>query len=57
MSTVFDRTVRIRTEQRLVYISGATSTTAKERTILVQKENRVVVPKRETTAADRTVKV
>ena len=57
MSTVFDRTVRVRTEQRLVYINGATATTAKERTILVQKETRVVVPKRETTAADRTVKV
>jgi len=57
MSTTFDRTVRVRTEQRLVYINGATATTAKERTILVQKENRVVVPKRETTAADRTVKV
>lgn len=57
MSTVFDRTVRVRTEQRLVYINGSTTTTAKERTILVQKENRVVVPKRETTAADRTVKV
>lgn len=57
MSTVFDRTVRVRTEQRLVYINGATATTAKERTIIVQKETRVVVPKRETTAADRTVKV
>ena len=57
MSTAFDRTVRVRTEQRLVYVGGATATTAKERTILVQKENRVVVPKRETTAADRTVKV
>ena len=57
MSTVFDRTVRVRTEQRLVYINGATTTTAKERTILVQKENRVVVPKRKTTAADRIVKV
>lgn len=57
MSTAFDRTVRVRTEQRLVYVGGDTATTAKERTILVQKENRVVVPKRETTAADRTVKV
>jgi hypothetical protein len=57
MFTVFDRTVRVRTEQRLVYVGGATATTAKERTIIVQKENRVVVPKRETTAADRTVKV
>lgn len=57
MSTTFDRTVRVRTEQRLVYIDGATTTTAKERTAIVQKENRVVVPKRETTTADRTVKV
>jgi len=57
MSTVFDRTVRVRTEQRLVYVGGATATTTKERTAIVQKENRVVVPKRETTAADRTVKV
>ena len=57
MSTAFDRTVRVRTEQRLVYVGGDTATTAKERTILVQKETRVVVPKRETTAADRTVKV
>ena len=57
MSTGFDRTIRVRSEQRLVYIDGTTTTTAKERTILVQKETRVVVPKRETTAADRTVKV
>ena len=57
MSTTFDRTVRVRTEQRLVYIDGTTTTTAKERTAIVQKENRVVVPKRKTTAADRTVKV
>lgn len=57
MSTAFDRTVRVRTEQRLVYINGATTTTAKERTAIVQKESRVVIPKRETTASDRTVKV
>jgi len=57
MSTVFDRTVIVRTEQRLVYINGATTTTVKERTAIVQKESRVVIPKRETTAADRTVKV
>ena len=57
MSTTFDRTVRVRTEQRLVYINGATTTTAKERTAIVQKESRVVIPKRETTASDRTVKV
>ena len=57
MSTGFDRTIRVRSEQRLVYIDGATTTTTKERTIIVQKETRVVVPKRETTAADRTVKV
>ena len=57
MSTTFDRTIRVRTEQRLVYVDGATTTTTKERTAIVQKENRVVVPKRETTAADRTVKV
>jgi len=57
MSTAFDRTVRVRTEQRLVYINGVTTTTVKERTAIVQKESRVVIPKRETTAADRTVKV
>ena len=57
MSTGFDRTVRVRTEQRLVYIDGATTTTTKERTTIVQKENRVVLPKRETTASDRTIRV
>lgn len=57
MSTAFDRTVRVRTEQRLVYINGATTTTVKERTAIVQKESRIVIPKRETTAADRTVRV
>ncbi len=57
MSTGFDRTIRVRSEQRLVYIDGATTTTAKERTAIVQKENRVVGPNKETTAADRTVKV
>jgi len=57
MSTAFDRTIRVRTEQRLVYIDGATTTTTKERTIIVQKENRVVLPKRETTALDRTIRV
>ena len=57
MSTTFDRTIRVRSEQRLVYIDGATATTAKERTIIVQKENRVVLPKRETTTSDRTIRV
>tara|TARA_R100001480_G_scaffold148331_2_gene147633 strand:+ start:170 stop:346 length:177 start_codon:yes stop_codon:yes gene_type:complete len=57
MSTTFDRTIRVRPEQRLIYIDGATTTTTKERTIIVQKENRVVFPKRETTALDRTIRV
>tara|TARA_R100000995_G_scaffold84920_1_gene65847 strand:- start:3462 stop:3638 length:177 start_codon:yes stop_codon:yes gene_type:complete len=57
MSTGFDRTIRVRSEQRLVYIDGATTTTTKERTIIVQKENRVVLPKRETTALDRTIRI
>ena len=57
MFTTFDRTIRVRSEQRLVYIDGATTTTTKERTVIVQKENRVVFPKRETTASDRTIRV
>ena len=57
MSTGFDRTIRVRSEQRLVYIDGETTTTTKERTIIVQKENRVVLPKRETTALDRTIRI
>jgi len=54
-STQFERTVLIRSQNRIVYIDPATLTTAKERTVIVEQQDRRVSIERKPTSADRVV--
>ena len=54
-STQFERTVLIRSQSRIVYIDPATLTTAKERTVIVEQQDRRVSVERKPTSADRVV--
>jgi len=54
-STPFERTVLIRSQNRIVYIDPATLTSSSDRTIIVEQQNRLVSIKRKPTSADRVV--
>ena len=54
-STQFERTVLVRSQSRIVYIDPATLTTTKERTIIVEQQDRRVSIERKPTSADRVV--
>jgi len=54
-STPFERTVLIRSQNRIVYIDPATLTTSKERTAIVEQQDRRVSIERKPTSADRVV--
>ncbi len=54
-STQFERTVLIRSQNRIVYIDPATLTTSKERTAIVEQQDRRVSIERKPTSADRVV--
>ena len=54
-STRFERTVLIRSQNRIVYIDPATLTTSKERTAIVEQQDRRISIERKPTSADRVV--
>jgi len=54
-STQFERTVLVRSQSRIVFIDPATLTSASDRTIIVEQQNRLVSIKRKPTSADRVV--
>ena len=54
-STQFERTVLVRSQSRIVYIDPVTLTSASDRTIIVEQQNRLVSIKRKPTSADRVV--
>tara|TARA_R110002012_G_scaffold321451_1_gene549261 strand:- start:1327 stop:1512 length:186 start_codon:yes stop_codon:yes gene_type:complete len=54
-STPFERTVLIRSQNRIVYIDPATLTTSKERTAIVEQQDRRISIERKPTSADRVV--
>ena len=54
-STQFERTVLVRSQSRIIYIDPATLTTSKERTVIVEQQDRRVSVERKPTSADRVV--
>ena len=55
MSTAAERTVRVRSENRFVFVDRDRLDTSKGRTVRVPEENRTVKVERQETAGDRTV--
>ena len=54
-STQFERTVLVRSQSRIVYIDPATLTSSKDRTVIVEQQDRRVSVERKPTSADRVV--
>ena len=50
-----ERTVLVRSQNRLVFVDSQTTTSSKDRTVTVEKQNRFVFIKRKPRSADRVV--
>lgn len=54
-TTSLERTVLVRSQNRLVFVDAQTSTTSKDRTVNVEKQDRFVFIERKPRSADRVV--
>ena len=54
-STQFERTVLVRSQSRIIYVDPANLTSSKDRTIIVEQQDRRVSVERKPTSADRVV--